>query len=649
MAPMTYRSSATTAGAPGRRRAGTASRSTAPMPPPTSRASSARTSLSLAVGASTWTFLLDPSRQARHLAAGHPDGRRGVRARRRSRARPRWPWPGSTGSSCARRPTSYGSIRRLGATGRRSRRRRRRGRAHRGGRARGRGRDRRRRHPGRAGAVADRRVGELHQGLLHRPGAGRPGRLPRRQRAPAPAGPRRRGRRGAARRAPRSSPIRPARPRSSARSPARPGRRSSGPIALAFVHRTVEPPAEVERPLGRRPPPSPSLTAAASSPLRLIGAPRSVGVGCRHLGRVRWTRPRWRWLWRCLPGGGGPGEALVGGGGHGPAGAVGDPVVVSAQQGQVPQMSVGPWCSQADDVVGVAPAGGGVAAGEDAAAVASGQRSALSSGGPASVAAHVERDAEGVHDEGDVAGVAQQMAHGVGDDRVAVGSGDVVERRGSLAAGVGVSIRVIVGVVGRTFSAGRPRWALAGRWRCLLRWSGRRRCGSAGRVDGDGGSVLGGDHEGDVDDGSPGVVEVDGRAPCGRARPGRGPSGWTAAASAVRSRWRRGRACAGGTGASASRSRAWRSTRACSPDDLALEPEGAVGELGEVDAVAGQLTVGVVAAVLVPPLDHGPAPRRWKATERRPAARGRSRRRLGRDDRFGDPGVRHRGRSAAWA
>ena len=49
-------------------------------------------------------------------------------------------------------------------------------------------------HPGRGGSVAHRRVGELHQGLLHGPGAGRADRQPGRQR-PAPD-PRAAGRRG---------------------------------------------------------------------------------------------------------------------------------------------------------------------------------------------------------------------------------------------------------------------------------------------------------------------------------------------------------------------------------------------------------------------------------------------------------------------
>ena len=47
-------------------------------------------------------------------------------------------------------------------------------------------------HPGRGGSVAHRRVGQLHQGLLHGPGAGGPHRQPRRQRAPPGARPPRR-------------------------------------------------------------------------------------------------------------------------------------------------------------------------------------------------------------------------------------------------------------------------------------------------------------------------------------------------------------------------------------------------------------------------------------------------------------------------
>ncbi len=74
---------------------------------------------------------------------------------------------------------------------------------------------------------------------------------------------------------------------------------------------------------------------------------------------------------------------------------------------------------------------------------------------------------------------------------------------------------------------------------------------------------------------------------------------------------------------------------------LALEAEGAVGQLGEVDAVAGQLTVGVVAAVEVPPLDHGPQ-LGLEGPERGPL-RVVDQRFLGGHDRFGDAGVGHRG------
>ena len=59
--------------------------------------------------------------------------------------------------------------------------------------------------PAEAGAVVRRRLGQLHQGLLHRPGAGRAGRLPRQQHAAQAAGSRA-GRRTCCRRwAPRSS------------------------------------------------------------------------------------------------------------------------------------------------------------------------------------------------------------------------------------------------------------------------------------------------------------------------------------------------------------------------------------------------------------------------------------------------------------
>ena len=121
-----------------------------------------------------------------------------------------------------RRPTCFGDA--AAARRRRDGARRRglRGAAHRPRRA-GDGRRAHRGHdPGRGRAVGRRRVGELHQGLLHRPGAGGPHRQPRRQRAPPPADPRRRGpRAGAGHRASSSTA------RSSAGSRARPGRSPS--------------------------------------------------------------------------------------------------------------------------------------------------------------------------------------------------------------------------------------------------------------------------------------------------------------------------------------------------------------------------------------------------------------------------------------
>ena len=113
-----------------------------------------------------------------------------------------------TGSSrrSGRRPRRAGSRRDGSSTSRRRRRRTSRGAA--AGRLagdlravpdrpRGAGdgrRAHRRHHPGRGRPVADRRLGQLHQGLLHRPGAGRPHRQPGQQRAPpgAPPGDRRR-------------------------------------------------------------------------------------------------------------------------------------------------------------------------------------------------------------------------------------------------------------------------------------------------------------------------------------------------------------------------------------------------------------------------------------------------------------------------
>jgi hypothetical protein len=69
----------------------------------------------------------------------------------------------------------------------------------------------------------------------------------------------------------------------------------------------------------------------------------------------------------------GEGVAVVGGG---PSGSVDDVVVVVAEQDEVGEVG-GSAVFPVDDVVGVAPAGGPVAAGEDAAAVAGDERAAL--------------------------------------------------------------------------------------------------------------------------------------------------------------------------------------------------------------------------------------------------------------------------------
>ena len=112
---------------------------------------------------------------------------------------------------------------------------------------------------------------------------------------------------------------------------------------------------------------------------------------------------------------GGPGEVLVGGGGHGPAVAVGDPVVIAAHEGQVRDVG-GAAVAPPGDVVGVAPADGCVTAGEHAAAVACGEGSALVAVGEADLAAQVQRHPQRVHDQGGDDRVAQQAGGGLGVD-----------------------------------------------------------------------------------------------------------------------------------------------------------------------------------------------------------------------------------------
>ena len=149
---------------------------------------------------------------------------------RADRPRARAPRPASTGWA----PAEHGAT----AAGRRSRRRARcrsgrrdaRGAADRGGRALVSGRRRRLRDPARD---APRRAGELHQGLLHRPGDGGAREVPRpRQPRAQPVS----CSRASGFPAPGRASWRTA--RRSAASPPRCGRsRSAGPIALGYVRR----------------------------------------------------------------------------------------------------------------------------------------------------------------------------------------------------------------------------------------------------------------------------------------------------------------------------------------------------------------------------------------------------------------------------
>ena len=68
---------------------------------------------------------------------------------------------------------------------------------------------------------------------------------------------------------------------------------------------------------------------------------------------------------------------------------MGDAMVVAAQEGKVVQIGRAELLPMAD-MVGVAPAGGGVAAREHAAAVADGQGASLSWGGQAHAASEIE-------------------------------------------------------------------------------------------------------------------------------------------------------------------------------------------------------------------------------------------------------------------
>ena len=85
--------------------------------------------------------------------------------------------------------------------------------------------------------------------------------------------------------------------------------------------------------------------------------------------------------------------------GHGPAGPVGDSVVVPAQQSEV--FDVGrAVCVPVVGVVGVAPVSGSAAAGEEAAAVADRKGPALMAVGAAEGAAHSQRVAGTSHFKG---------------------------------------------------------------------------------------------------------------------------------------------------------------------------------------------------------------------------------------------------------
>jgi hypothetical protein len=133
-----------------------------------------------------------------------------------------------------------------------------------------------------------------------------------------------------------------------------------------------------------------------------------------------------------VPVGGGPGEVVLVVDGEGPAGAVGDAVVVSAEQGEVVEVG---WAAVLPvvDVVGVAPLWWCVAAWEGAAAVACGEGAALAGGGVAFAVSECQRDAVGVELEDRVVGVAGGEVGVVLAERVAgAGGGAVVEVEGAV-------------------------------------------------------------------------------------------------------------------------------------------------------------------------------------------------------------------------
>ena len=139
-----------------------------------------------------------------------------------------------------------------------------------------------------------------------------------------------------------------------------------------------------------------------------------------------------------LAGGGGPGEPAVVGRVEGPAGAVGDAVVVPTE-GDEPVEVGGAAVAPQVEVVDVAPRDGEVAAGEGATAVTEGDRFALGVGREPFGAAHVEGDTEVVHHDGDECAVAGEESEGAvweddavtGADPGSFGEQPVDLRRGS--------------------------------------------------------------------------------------------------------------------------------------------------------------------------------------------------------------------------
>ncbi len=123
-------------------------------------------------------------------------------------------------------------------------------------------------------------------------------------------------------------------------------------------------------------------------------------------------------------GGGGPPEPAVVGGVERPAAPMGHPVMMSAQQDHAADVGLAAVLPMVH-VVHVAPAGGGVAPREGAAAVAEQQRAALRPVRIPELAAQVEGDAEAVDDGGEDPGVAQQPADGAVLELDAVGGADV--------------------------------------------------------------------------------------------------------------------------------------------------------------------------------------------------------------------------------